>query len=352
VKHGGDGIGDVSFADGRIKMKNKSSDLNPSQLMNNIWIPVIILIISGLTPVAVNFCYAGNDYTVETIANLLTEVEGRYTDICLDYSFIHRAGNKPFGPKIIIEARYAEQNYGERKRYYDRKQFYVKEDPNKDPNKIFDATGGSLMEDCLVSFDGQSTTILDRKPNDINDMKEGEAKKTVILRGYNKAFFPFAFEDPHAKIWYFAGTKLGDFIKEHSKEFRIESLSENINGVNAIKIIGNLRLKTGEMTMKLWVSPDLNFLPIKRQIYIDNKPSSGTVLSDFVRLQNGLYYPTKIQSPDQLSEGSLPRVVHMYKITRISTEMLSKDFFTPRIPPNTKVYKEVEPNSIRSDYKK
>lgn len=274
-------------------------------------------------------------YSVDTIADGLLEAEARLTDIRLDYFFTHRAFNEPNGPKLIVEGVYAQKksaNMPKRLRYLDHKHFFI------DP-KTEKTTQG---EDTLASFNGQATIILYRKGRSGSKMNP---KKGFILAGYKHNHFPTLYMDPHTKIWnYNKKMKLGSVLKKFRDQFHIESESEVLIGISTVKLVGTWTDPYNgiSFTLKLWVTPERNFLPLKWQIIKTGKSMlSETALYDLVQLSNGMWYPKTVRSPADPPGLSNPRLAHIYNISKISIDPIPEEFFTPEFPPNTRVYDEI-----------
>jgi len=270
-------------------------------------------------------------YSVDTIADGLLEAEARLSDIRLDYVFTHRAWNEPNRPKVVVEGMYAQKTsktMSKRLRYLERRDSIV----NPNTGKV------TLGEDSIASFNGEVTTILHRRTRSGEPM---EPMKGYILASYDSKWFGRYDKDPHTKIWYH-GTKmrLGGVLKKFKDQFHIESESEVLDGISTVKLVGTLG--AGKISMKLWVSPERNFLPLKRQIMrTGGRFLSETALYDLVQLPNGMWYPKTVRSPADPPGFPNPRIVHIYNISKISIEPIPEEFFTPDFPPNTRVYDEI-----------
>jgi hypothetical protein len=268
-------------------------------------------------------------YTVDAIAEGLLAAEAQLTDLRLDYAFTHRAWNEPNGSKLVTEATYAHktsEQIPQRLRYLERITFVV--DPNGEHT--------SLREDILASFNGQATTTINRV------VESGELMRAFIQPGYDSKWFGSYDPDPHTKIWYYGSEiLLGDIVKRYKNKFHIESEFEVVDGISTIKLTGTWTdpYNGVEFTMKLWVSPERNFLPLKWQVIReDGKMLSETALYNLVRLPNGMWYPKTIRSPADPPAILNPRIAHIYNISEISIEPVPQDFFTPKFAPNTRVH--------------
>jgi hypothetical protein len=137
---------------------------------------------------------------------------------------------------------------------------------------------------------------------------------------------------------------LAAFLKKYAAEFRVESQSESVDGIAAARLVGTWQdSHNGKIfTMKLWVSPERSFLPLKRQIIAsDGTMLSETALYDLVQLPNGMWYPKTIRSPAEPSGIPQPSVAHIYEISRILIDPIPEGFFTPTFPPNTRVVDDI-----------
>jgi hypothetical protein len=273
---------------------------------------------------------------MDSIADGLVGAEAQLTDLRLDYLLVHRPWDKPKGPMLVTEGIYAHKkcvSMPKTLRYLDRKVYYVI-DPNRKRSNPY--------EDTLAAFDGQVSRILHRRDD---SGKLLESMKGYILAGYEKDFFPSFMGDPHTAIWYFAGKQLGQFLKEQKDKFHIESQSEVVNGVSTVKLVGTLWINpnTGESrTMKLWISPERNFLPLKLQRLRNARDFAWeTALYDLVQLPNGMWYPKTIRSPADPPGTAKPPFVQVYTISKISIDPLTQEFFRPEFPPNTRVLDDI-----------
>lgn len=271
-------------------------------------------------------------YTVDTIADALLASEGRLSDLRLDYTFTHRAWNKPKGPMLVTQAIFAQKiskRSAERLRYLDCEVHVV------DPN----TKNRSLQDHTLASFNGEATIILRRKVN------SGRPMKGYVLSGYKSDAFGGYAWDPHTKIWYYhTKMSLGAFLKKYASEFHVESQSESLDGIPTTKLVGTWQdSHNGQsFTMKLWVSPERSFLPLKRQIIdVDGTMLSETALYDLVQLPNGMWYPKTIRSPAEPPGIAHPAVAHIYDISKISIDPIPEEFFAPAFPPNTHVVDDI-----------
>jgi len=278
---------------------------------------------------------ADASYTVDAIADGLSTAEARFTDLRMEYVFTHSDWNEPNGPKLVVEGVYVQKTSKEiskRLRYLDRKHSFV--DPNK--GQV------TLGEHALASFNGQATRLLYRRGKSGELM---EPMKGYVLAGYKKKFFPRLYRDPHTKIWYFADKVLGEFLKEYRDKFHIESESELLDDISTVKLVGTWTEPNTVVShsMKLWVSPEHNFLPLKRQlIRADGSLISETALYNLIQLPNGMWYPRVIRSPADPPGAPNPRIAHIYNISKISIEPIPEEFFSPEFPPNTYVIDDIQ----------
>jgi hypothetical protein len=271
-------------------------------------------------------------YTVDTIADGLLASEGRLSDLRLDYTFTHKAWNKPKSPMLVTQATFAQKiskRSAERLRYLDSEVHVV------DPN----TKNRSLQDHTLASFNGEATVILHRKVN------PGKPMKGYVLSGYKSDAFGGYASDPHTKIWYYhRKMSLGAFLKKNASEFRVESQSEAVDDIPATKLVGTWQDSHNgrSFTMKLWISPERNFLPLKRQIMrADGTMLSETALYDLVQLPNGMWYPKTIRSPAEPPGIVHPSVAHIYDISKISIDPIPEEFFAPAFPANTRVVDDI-----------
>ena len=256
-----------------------------------------------------------NTYSVETIAEGLLAAEAQFTDLQMEYRSEIRLYTKDdsTSPVRAVEAVFAMKKPKNLK-YLDRKVFTI-EPKTKQEN---------LTENVLASFDGKATITLDRK------VKQGKPLRGAIYPGCEQERFPRLDLDPHSLIWYFGNKQLGEILKQEDNNFHIETNKEMINGIPTVKIAGTIWDGTG--TIKMWISPERNFLPIKVQVIRtrDERLLSETVLSNLVQLSNGLWFPKAIQcgSPDPFNAAK-------YSISKISVDPVPEELFKPAFPPNT-----------------
>ena len=157
---------------------------------------------------------------------------------------------------LVTQATFAQKiskRSAERLRYLDSEVHVV------DPN----TKNRSLQDHTLASFNGEATVILHRKVN------PGKPMKGYVLSGYKSDAFGGYASDPHTKIWYYhRKMSLGAFLKKNAFEFRVESQSEAVDDIPATKLVGTWQDSHNgrSFTMKLWISPERNFLPLKCQI--------------------------------------------------------------------------------------
>jgi|GEM_PF-3484425 len=272
---------------------------------------------------------SGGIHTINSISQGILEAEAQLTDLRLDYVFTHRAWDKPQGPKLVVECVYAHRvapDQSKRQLFLERKHSTV--------NSQEQLLAG---EHIVASFDGEATRILYRKTK---AGKPLDPMKGYVLPGYKKDFFPTIYQNPHNKIWYFAGMNLGEFLRQHKDQFHIESQSEILNETSTVKLVGTWKdpFHGRSTTMKLWVSPERGFLPLKQQVLRTNTDMlSETALYDLIQLPNGLWYPRRILSPADPPGIAKPAIFHCYDIRKISIEPLTKEFFTLAFPPGTRV---------------
>lgn len=269
-------------------------------------------------------------YSVDAITEGLLAAESQFADLRVDYTTSRRNWREPNQPFRRTEAIYAyktvpTQEENKRLRYFDLKAFLV------DPN----AKSTELKEDTLTSFNGEKTIILHRKA------ESGKPKKGFIFSGYASRYFSNFDRDPHTKIWYFDGRPLGQILKQNRDTFRIVSKSEILDGISTVKLVGTIWHE--KVTMTLWVSPERNFLPMKRQFVKTGgaRLLMGTVLHDLIQLPNGAWYPKKIQSPAVPLGDPTPAYFLIYEVSKISIAPIPKEFFSPEFTPNTHVIDDI-----------
>lgn len=271
-------------------------------------------------------------HSVDTIAEGLLAGEAQFTNLRLEYTEYITSGrnwNDPNKPSRTIEAVYAQksvmtQEGHKRLRYLVRKVYVV--DPNTKQS--------TLVDDTLRSFDGEATKILYMK------VKSPEPMKGYILAGYDPNHFPSHDMDPHTKIWYVANKRLGSILRENKNTFHIENESELLDGISTVKLVGTI--SDGKFTMKLWVSPERNFLPLKCQVMqTGGRLLSETAVYKPVQLPNGMWYPNIVRSPADPPGAPNPAYVHTYNISKISIDSIPEDFFRPAFPPNTRVLDDI-----------
>jgi len=278
---------------------------------------------------------AKTNYTVESIADALLEAEAKFTDLQLKYISTGMSPDDPNGRINTAESVYAQkiiQNKDGKKRLR-----YQKLKVTSVESKSGQRT---LVWDTMASYNGQVTRFLNNK------VEQGKPMEGIIKDGYNRRYFPVLAEDPHTKIWYSGGGDrlLGNFLKESKDKFHIESHSELVNGISTVKVVGELvKAKTGKsLILKLWVSPEHNFLPLKRQRVLDSGELTWEVgLYDLIELPNGLWYPKTIQSPAEPPGRPDAPWLSVCEILEISVDPITEKFFTLEFPLNTRVSDEV-----------
>jgi len=317
------------FSDDEVRMI-LCTDIHRGSKISKVALFVSVLSLVWIVPAI------GDDtvYTIDTIAEGLLGAEAQFTDLRLDYNdqrCVYRDGNS-ICPFRIVKAVYAQKvskqdpndpNKPKKLRYLDRKSYLI----DQNTKQI------TLVEDTLSTFNGKGTTVLNRKA------KRGKLMRAVILEGYDPNQFPAYDMDPHTKIWY-CGKKIGRILKENRKTFRTESEAELLDGVSTIKLTGTFA--DGKITMKLWISPERNFLPLKRQISkTGGRLLSETALYELVQLPNGMWYPKIIRSPDEPPGAPNPRMTQVYNISKISIEPITEEFFSPEFSPGTYVIDDI-----------
>jgi len=269
----------------------------------------------------VNFGLAAEQLlTVGTAAEGLSAGEAAFTNLQFEYvsQWQMRLEN---GPNVMhrVEGTYAKKLLGAL-RYQDTKFFRINAD-NGDVN-IF-------IDEC-ASYDGNTTRILDR------NVRAGKPKHGYIRPGYDPNQFKKVDFDPYSTIWNQGKRSLASFVQQNKETFQTEQEKEIVGDVPTIKLVGSFA--DGKLMMKLWLSPERNFLPMKKQIFNvkDGKLMSETVLSNLIQLPNGLWFPKSIRSgsPD-------PQWAIYQEISNISIDPISEKLFTPEFPPDTEVVDEV-----------
>jgi len=217
----------------------------------------------------------------------------------------------------IIEAQYFHK-LPQQMRRLERRVFQIKKDTGRQV----------LLDDKLLSFNGKATLRLLRAA-------EPNLMRASVYEGYKSEGFVYG-DCPHDVIWKMGPRSYGAVIRESRDTFRIESDSELVERVPVIKIVGTVM--DGKLIVRMWISPQRGFLPLKMQFVraSDNKLGREVVLSDLTRLPKGLWYPRRIRegSPD-------PKEATTYDLKKISTEPIAEEFFTPKIPPGTFVHDHV-----------
>lgn len=301
-----------------MKEANKFSKINPSKMLKTIFIvsaPLMAYLV-WMSP-----AIADTTNTVDSIAEKLLAAEAQFTDLRLEYVAMVRVHTKDnSNPFRVVEGIYVKKKMLKELQYSDRRISMIDSETKQ----------STLIVDALASFNGDVTITLNRK------VKSGKPMRGGIYPGYKPDEFPPIDADPHTSIWYFGPKQVGELLKKNSNTFRIESESEVIEGVSTIKLAGTIL--DGIFTMKLWVSPEFNFLPMKRQVFrtSDGKLGAEMVLSNLVQLPNGLWYPKTIRtgSPD-------PEFAFTYSISKISIDPIPEEFFSPEFPSNTRVEDKV-----------
>jgi hypothetical protein len=188
----------------------------------------------------------------------------------------------------------------------------------------------NILVDGWAGYDGNATYILDRM------VRTGKPKRGYIRPGYDPNQFTIIGFDPLSNIWNQGKRSLASFVRENKGTFLTEQEKEIMEGVSTVKLVGNFA--DGKLAMKLWLSPEHNSLPMKRQIFNnkDGKLMSETVLSNLVQLPNGLWFPQSIRSGSPDPEWAIYQ-----EISKISIDPIPEDFFTPDFPAGTDVSDEV-----------
>ena len=259
--------------------------------------------------------------TIDKIAEGLSKGEASFTDLRLEYVSQERVHMKN-GSHVIhrVEATYAQKNPGPF-RYLERKTSRI----NVDSGDV------NVYVDGWACYDGNATNILDRKVR-----AAGKPNHGYVQFGYDSNQFPLIDIDPYNNIWFHGKRSLSSIIQQNKRSFQVEQKIESVDGIPTIKVVGNFA--DSKLTMKLWISPERNFLPLKRQVF---RTETGTmiaemVLSDLVHLPNGLWFPQSIRSgsPD-------PEYALYQEITHISVDPIPEKSFAPDFPAGTDVSDEV-----------
>lgn len=285
-------------------------------------------ILYGLISIIIITCFYHYSYaseqpvTLDSISDGLSTNEAAFTNLRLEYILQWRLRLED-GSDVFhrIEAVYAKKTPGNLQ--------YLEQNFSR----INVASGEvNVFTDGWASFDGNATYTLNK------NVRAGKPKRGFVRLGYDPNDFSTTsiYFIPHSNIWNQGRQSLATFIRKNKETLKVEQGMESIEGVPSIKLAGNFA--EGKLMMKLWISPQRNFLPIKRQVYNtkDGKLMSETVLSNLVQLPNGLWFPKSIRfgSPD-------PEWAIYQEITNISIEPIPEDFFKPAFPEGTEVVDEV-----------
>lgn len=179
----------------------------------------------------------------------------------------------------------------------------------------------------LGAFDGKTTVSLDR---DYASQDKNGLMRAVILPSYDERLFNSTKQlCPHNYVFWY-GESFSKMIL--SDDVAIEGEEDVISDHKTIKLSGAVFNGKGKMT--LWLCPEFNFLPVRAKFVRnnDNKVMIDYKLSNFVKIDNGLYFPQKITI-----HGWDPGYEGIMTMEDMSTKPLPKDFFHPEIPPNTHV---------------
>jgi len=269
----------------------------------------------------VNFGLAAEQMlTVDAMAEGLSAGEAAFTNLQFEYvsQWQIRLEN---GQDVIhrIEGTYAKKLSGAL-RYQDLKFSRINAD-NGDVN---------IISDGRASYDGNATYVLDR------NVRAGKPKHGYVRPGYDPNQFSNMNLVPHAHIWIYGKKSLASIIRQNKGTFQVEQATEMIEGIPTAKLTGVIA--NGAFMMKLWISPERNFMPLKRQIILvkDGKLMQEMVLSNLVQLPNGLWFPKSIRfgSPD-------PQWASYQEISKISIDPIPEKIFTPEFPADTEVVDEV-----------
>lgn len=208
----------------------------------------------------------------------------------------------------------------------------------RDPNKLMRRWGYDIFRidpqsgesvwlgQYLASFNGKNTIRLDKRPT------ATKPARGTIRPGYQAADFPLVYRSPNKQIWYYGSTHLTELLTQDPNNFKVEDTAAPVGDLQTIMLTGDHF--EGKLTIKSWVCPERSFLPVKFQAIRneDQRILSEQVLSKFVELPGGLWYPRQIRTGP-----ADPNYASVYTITEISTEPIPDKLFSPNFPPNTHV---------------
>jgi len=287
-------------------------------------------IILSVCLINTNLIFAAGTFTVNDIAQGMLSTEKSFKDLYIEYETTWVGWNRPDEPYRVLDGIYAEKKHSSNEishpqRYLDRYVYVI--DPKTELVKTEEST--------QISFNGEVTSVLYRKT------EQEDAMKGYLFKNYDPNMFSTYYMDPHHKIWFYTDeTSLADIIIKNKNSFHVESEPDLLDGTSTVKLVGTF--SDGNLTMRLWISPDHNFLPIKRQILqTEGRMLSETALYDLIELSNGMWYPRKIMSPADPPGAPNPAYVMTYTLSNIEVGQISEEFFSPAFPPNTQVYDDI-----------
>lgn len=180
------------------------------------------------------------------------------------------------------------------------------------------------VPDGVISFDGKATLVYRRPAG------PGATPSADIYPGVPFDYVPMhQFDNILDAALHFTGPmSWGKLIQIPSSHFEVEG-NEDVDGLKDIKLHG---VNTDYGEFDLWVSLDRSFAAVKSE-YKGNEGLERhwrKTLSDFTRLENGMWFPRKIFYEDLFRGYS-----STYTVLSISSAKLGVQDFHPRLPPGT-----------------
>jgi len=275
-------------------------------------------------PAATATAPATRGYTVASHSAAMLTAEAQFTNLAIEYEMdMPTRSQDAIDNRTYTKGRYL-QKLPEGWEFHDLRWFSASAPP--DPN-----WPPPPMADVMSAFDGNVTVQLDRAVS-----KKSGLMSAAIRKGKVEEYFRLP--DPHHLVWGMnQGMAFSSLMGAKEYKFQIEKSDEVIDGLKTVKVKGGREGYDGQIA--IWVCPDRSFLPLRLETYDkEGKTMSARMLQDLKKLANGSWYPQKIRGEPSPGQKWAPGVV---SITRISTEPLQAEAFTPPIPPRTQVTDQV-----------
>ena len=258
-----------------------------------------------------------SEYSVDIIVEGMRATQAQLVDLRLDYVMNQPVtrGPEPAGTRVT-NGTYA-------RTLVDGAEYLARQSQTIDPATN---TVKQDNDDDVTVFDGQKTVWFNRR------LMKTKRFRAMIHPGLKKDQFPRIDPNPCKLVWCFGDQPYPDLIEQNKTDFAVQG-TEEINGVETVKLVGTIWAGAGKMTF--WISPSRSFLPMKVHVlrHKDNRLLSELFLEKLVELPNGIWYPQSFRF------GS-PSPEHCCRcaISDVSVDPIPKDFFHLKLPPNTVVY--------------